>query len=177
MTRDEFAQLALSYLEEVTAYARRLCRTGWDADDLVQTAFEQGFQCFEDLEDPSHCRAWLFRITRNIHIDRMRRKQARPELRLVEPTDRLAPERVVSPEAVERLTAQELEAALARLPEQQREAVLLCDLWGFRYAEIAAITDVPVGTVRSRISRARSELARILVGDQKTPAANAGDKS
>jgi len=177
MTRDEFASLALSYLEEVTAYARRLCRVAWDADDLVQAAFEQAFRSFEQLEDPARCRAWLFRIARNLHIDRMRRAKARSELRLVEPGDSLAPEPSVSPETVERLTAKELDAALAQLPDEQREAVLLCDLWGFRYAEIAEITDAPVGTVRSRISRARSELARLLIAAQKSHGAKAGGKS
>ncbi len=116
-----------------------------------------------DLSEPGRCRAWLFRITRNLHIDRARSIAARTELRLVEPGDSLAPEPCVSPETVERLAARELDAALFKLPEEQRETVLLCDLWGFRYDEIAEITGVPVGTVRSRISRARAQLSRILV--------------
>jgi len=167
MTRDEFASLALSYLEEVTAYARRLSRSEWDADDLVQAAYEQAFPKWMDLADPGRCRAWLFRIARNLHIDRARSTAARSELRLVEPGDSLAPEPSVSPETVERLAARELDAALSKLPEEQREVVLLCDLWGFRYEEISEITDTPVGTVRSRLSRARTQLSRILIEFQK----------
>jgi len=167
MTRDEFATLSLSYLEEVTAYARRLCRREWDADDLVQAVFEQAFRKWDELSEPGHCRAWLFRITRNLHIDRARRSASRSELRLVVASDSVAPARVVAPETVERLAARELEALLSRIPEQQREALLLCDLWGFRYEEISEITSSPVGTVRSRIARARSHLASSLVAAEK----------
>lgn len=170
MTRDEFASLALSYLEEVTAYARRLARSAWDADDLVQAAFEQAFRSWDDLAEPARCRAWLFRIARNLHIDRVRKSALRSELRLVDAGPR-APKAIISPETVERLTAHELDAALIRLPEEQCEAVLLCDLWGFRYEEIAEIADVPIGTVRSRVSRGRAHLAQILA------AANRGAKS
>lgn len=177
MTRDEFASLALSYLEEVTAYARRLSRSAWDADDLVQGAFEHGFRRWQDLADPARCRGWLFRITRNLHIDRVRQMRARTELRLVEPRDSRASDTIVSPETVERLTAHDIDAALAHISEERREAVLLCDLWGFRYAEISAITNVPVGTVRSRISRARSELARLLTAVHEKHDARAGGKS
>jgi len=163
VTREEFAGLVLSYLEEVTAYARRLRRSEWDADDLLQAAFEQAFRSWEQLADPGSCRAWLFRITRNLHIDHTRRTAARSELRLVEPEDVLGPEPTLAAEVVERLAARDLEEALARLPGEQREAVLLCDVWGFGYQEISEITEVPVGTVRSRIFRARSGLARALV--------------
>jgi RNA polymerase sigma-70 factor (ECF subfamily) len=166
MTRDEFATLALSYLEEVTAYARRLARSPWDADDLVQGAFEQAFRSWNDLAEPARCRAWLFRIARNLHIDRMRRASGRAELRLMQ-ADVPTPGQLVAPETVERLTARELDAALARLPDDQREAVLLCDLWGFRYEEVAEIADVPVGTVRSRISRGRSQLAHMLAAGHR----------
>lgn len=77
-------------------------------------------------------------------------------------TETRAPALIVPVEAVERLAARELEAALERLPRDQREAVLLCDLWGFRYAEIAGIVGSPIGTVRSRIARARARLSALL---------------
>jgi RNA polymerase sigma-70 factor (ECF subfamily) len=166
MTREEFANLAMSYLQEITAYARRLCRSAWDADDLVQAAFEQAFRNAQDLREPARCRAWLFRITRNLHIDRVRASSARSELRLVSAGDAVAAEPAVAAETVERLTARELESALERLPEEQREAVLLCDIWGFRYDEITEITGAPAGTVRSRIARGRAALSRTLIGSQ-----------
>jgi len=177
MTRDEFASLALSYLEEVTAYARRLSRSEWDADDLVQGAYELAFRKWNDLSEAGRCRAWLFRITRNLHIDRARAAAARSELRLVGPGDAVAPEPMISAETVERLAAHDLEAALSKLPEAQREAILLCDLWGFLYEEISEITEVPIGTVRSRISRARTELARILLGVETKRSSRSGGKS
>lgn len=74
MTRDELTDLALSYLEEVASYARRLCRRDWDADDLVQSVYEQGFRRWNDLAEPAQCRAWLFRIARNLHIDPGRKR-------------------------------------------------------------------------------------------------------
>jgi RNA polymerase sigma-70 factor (ECF subfamily) len=151
-TRGEFAALALPYLQEVTAFARRLSRNEWDADDLVQATYEQAFRKWRELRDGARCRSWLFRIARNLHIDRARASSARSEIHLIESNHRPIPEPIVSAETVERLTARDLDAALGRLPEEQRQAVLLCDLWGFRYDEIAEITDSPIGTVRSRMT-------------------------
>lgn len=162
MTRLEFATLTLSYLEEVTAYARNLSRTEWEADDLVQAAYERALSKWKRLRDPARCRAWLFRIARNLHIDRARARSARPEIHLVEASSQLTPEAVVSAETVERLAARDLKSALERLPEEQRHALLLSDLWGFRYDEIAEITDAPIGTVRSRIARGRATLGQLL---------------
>ncbi len=162
MTREEFATLALSYLEELTAFAARLARNAADADDLVQATYERAFRSWPSLREARACRAWLFRIARNLHLDRKRATSARPELRPVEPGDRLAPEPLISPETVERLQGREIEAALLQLPPEQREAVLLCDVWGFDYGEIAEVTGAPLGTVRSRIARGRARLAAIL---------------
>jgi RNA polymerase sigma-70 factor (ECF subfamily) len=163
LTREDFATLALGYLEEVTAFARRLSRNAADADDLVQGTFERAFRSWRDLREPGSCRAWLFRIARNLHRNRQRSAGTRPELRLVDEEEGLAAGAVVSAEVVERLEAHDLEAALARVPADQRDAVLLCDLWGFEYEEIASITGWPLGTVRSRIARGRAKLASQLV--------------
>lgn len=167
ITRQGFATLVLSYLEEVTAYARSLSRSEWDADDLVQAAFEQAFRKWKTLREPARCRAWLFRIARNLQVDRARARSAQPEIHLVEPSAQAAAEPVVPAETVERLTAHDLETALGRIPEDQRQAVLLSDLWGFRYDEIVEITNTPIGTVRSRISRGRTTLVRLLAGSRR----------
>jgi RNA polymerase sigma-70 factor (ECF subfamily) len=164
VTRDEFAALAVGYIAEVTAYARRLTRHMSDADDLVQDTYDRAFRHWMELRNPGSCRAWLFRIARNIHIDRGRSQAVRPELRVVREADAPAAEPVVSPETVERLDARELEAILQRLPEEQREAVLLCDLWGFAYEEIAQIMACPLGTVQSRIARGRAAVITALAG-------------
>lgn len=165
VSRDEFAALAVDYLREVTAYARRLTRNAADADDLVQDTYDRAFRHWNELREPRACRAWLFRIARNICTDQARRGAARPELRLVSRDDPLGPEPVVPAESVERMDARQLEAALTRLPDDQREAVLLCDLWGFRYDEIAEIMSCPLGTVQSRIARGRAMLATLLAAD------------
>lgn len=165
MTRDEFATLAVDYLGEVTAYARRLTRNAADADDLVQDTYDRAFHHWNELREQRACRAWLFRIARNIHTDQMRRGVARPELRLVSGGDTLGPEAVIPAESVERIDAHQLEGALKHLPHEQREAVLLCDLWGFRYDEIAEIMSCPLGTVQSRIARGRAMLATLLAAD------------
>lgn len=162
MTRDEFDAAVLPHLGEVTAFAKRLARNPADSDDLVQATYARAFERWRDLKDPAVCRSWLFRIAHNLFVDRWRAVQARPELRLVEPDDVPGPEPVVLPEQVERLDARALEAALSRLPEDQAQAVVLCDVWGFGYAEIAEIMGVPVGTVRSRIARGRNRLAELL---------------
>jgi RNA polymerase sigma-70 factor (ECF subfamily) len=162
VTREEFSDLALSYLEEITAFAGRLTGNHGDADDLVQATFERAFESWRKLRDPAACRAWLFRIARNLFIDGRRASAVRSQLSLATDTETSASALVVPAETVERLAARELEAALDRLPTDQREALLLCDLWGFRYAEIAKIVGSPVGTVRSRIARARSRMSALL---------------
>ena len=162
MTREEFSELALSYLEEIAAFARRLTGNTADADDLVQATFERAFESWRGLRESAACRAWLFRIARNLFVDGRRATAVRSRLSLAEGSESGAPAFIVPSEAVERLTARELEAALNHLPGDQREALLLCDLWGFQYAEIADIIGAPIGTVRSRIARARSRVSSLL---------------
>jgi RNA polymerase sigma-70 factor (ECF subfamily) len=162
LTREEFAALALASLEELTAYARRLTRSAADADDLVQGTFERAFRSWGDLREAGACRAWLFRIARNLHLNRQRSAAARPELHLVDEDEGHLLGSMLPPGRTERLAAHDLEAALGRLPAEQRDAVLLCDLWGFEYEEIAEVTGSPLGTVRSRIARGRAKLASLL---------------
>lgn len=162
MTREEFSDLALSYLEEITAFARRLTGNAADADDLVQATFERAFEAWRTLRNPAACRAWLFRIARNLFLDGRRAAAVRSQLSLAVDTETSTQAFVVPAEAVERLSARELEEALDRLPREQREALLLCDLWGFQYAEISEIVGSPIGTVRSRIARARCRLSALL---------------
>lgn len=163
MTRDEFAALALSCTEELAAFARRMTTNVADADDLVQTTYERAFRAWPSLRDRGACRSWLFRIARNVFLNDQRALAARPELQLID-LDERRDMPVVSADVVEQLDARTLEDALSSLPSDQREAVLLCDLWGFTYAEIAEITRVPVGTVRSRIARGRVRVMTTIAG-------------
>jgi RNA polymerase sigma-70 factor, ECF subfamily len=95
-------------------------------------------------------------------VDSKRAVAVRSQLSLAQGGEATEPEFIVPAETVERLTARELETFLDRLSKDQRDALLLCDLWGFHYAEIAEIVDSPVGTVRSRIARARSRMSALL---------------
>lgn len=162
LTRDEFADLALRSLPDLAAFTRRLSDSAADGDDLLQATYEQAFRSWRSLRSAAACRAWLFRIARNLRTDSLRSRYARPELVAIEDAEQ-GP-RHISPLSVEQVEPVDLQRALARLPPEQREAVLLCDLWGFRYEEIASIAEVPVGTVRSRISRARARLLGLLSG-------------
>jgi RNA polymerase sigma-70 factor, ECF subfamily len=159
---EEFNALALSYLEEIAAFARRLTGNDADADDLVQAVFERAFRSWRELREPAACRAWLFRIARNLFLDGRRASAVRSQLTLAADTETSESALIVPAETVERLTGRELETALGHLPADQREALLLCDLWGFRYAEIAEIVRSPIGTVRSRIARARNRMSTLL---------------
>lgn len=167
----EVASLAVTYLPEVTAFVRRMTAHHADADDLVQDVFERAFRSLADLEDVARCRAWLFRIARNRVIDWQRTRLARPELRLLEGTDSVASEPFVAPERVEQAQADAIEAALGALSADLRDAVLLADVWGCSYDEIAEIVQVPIGTVRSRIARARLRLAELLSDQEAKPGA------
>jgi RNA polymerase sigma-70 factor (ECF subfamily) len=163
VTREEFGDLALKHLEEIAAFSRRLTGNAADADDLVQATFERAFGSWRQLRQPASCRAWLFRIARNIFADGRRAVSGHPQLQLVEAEKEPSSALVVPAETVERSTAHDLEVTFARLPWEQRDALLLCDLWGFCYAEIADIVQTPIGTVRSRISRARARVAALLL--------------
>jgi RNA polymerase sigma-70 factor (ECF subfamily) len=158
MTRDEFSAVVLQWLEQVTAFARRLTSSAPDADDLVQITYEQAFRSWRTLRDARAGRAWLFRIARNAAVDRFRRESTRPEIELVG-SEALE---VEAPPPSDPVESMDLEAALSRLPADQVEAIVLSDLWGFTYEEIAAISGCAIGTVRSRISRGRARLLKIL---------------
>lgn len=160
---EEFTTLAASYLAELYNAARRMTGDGQEAEDLVQETYARALRTWRQLNDPARCRAWLYRIMRNLFVDTYRRKCARPEL--AAESDSTMDETSFSewmanpePEAFRRLSAAEIRQALTVLPEELRTALLLCDVEGFTYAEIAEIMECPVGTVRSRIARGRQKL-------------------
>ena len=155
-----FIKEALGFAEELAAFCQRLAGSRWEGEDLLQETFARALSRASELRDLSACRAWLFRIARNLHKDRLKSAHHR-RLRLVEEgTPEASAEGVFEQRP-------DLERALAELPDEQREALLLCDLWGFKYDEIAGITEVPVGTVRSRIARGRGALVTALGGAKK----------
>lgn len=156
---------ALPYLDQLYGTALRMTRNSTDAEDLVQETFAKAFAAFASYEQGTNLRAWLFRILRNTYINSYRKAQRTPysdsaeELtdgQLLDIESRGAGGvRSAESEALERLGDDDINQALASLPEDFRTAVYLADVEGFSYKEIAEIMDTPVGTVMSRVHRGR----------------------
>ena len=140
--------------------AYRLPGNDDDAYDLVQEALLRVRKGLETYQ-PGSMEAWLSRIVTNVFLDEVRRRRRRPVEALPEDPERLLPSSPGADEATDRLP-DDVQAALRRLPEDFRTAVVLCDVVGLSYEEIADALSVPVGTVRSRIHRGRRLLRAAL---------------
>jgi RNA polymerase sigma-70 factor (ECF subfamily) len=139
-------------------YARGLAGDRAQADDLVQDTLERALR--HRGQRRGEARAWLFGIMHNLVIDHWRRRRHAHE----DAAGDDLPETPVAPAQAERLELRDLERALQRLPDEQREVLLLVAVEGFSYAQVAAAVRVPVGTVMSRLSRARERLRADLEG-------------
>lgn len=182
MHYQEFSALAASYLAQLYNTARRMTGDAQEAEDLVQETYERAFRAWRQLRDPARCKAWLYQIMRNLFIDACRRRRAMPELVVIE-GGREAEEGAFSAhvvnleeEVLRRLSEEEIRRALALLPEELRTALMLCDIEGFTYPEIAEIMRCPLGTIRSRIARARQKLLIKLRAQGRSPRAGAEGK-
>jgi RNA polymerase sigma-70 factor (ECF subfamily) len=169
--RSHFEEAALVHADALYGAALRMTRDRADAEDLLQETFLKAFRAYDRFEEGTNLRAWLFRILTNTYISTYRRRQRAPEESDLDDVEelylyrRLAAaglSRSAEDAALDRLTAPEVLSALEELPEQFRLAVLLSDVEGFSYKEIAEITDVPIGTVMSRLHRGRKALQRAL---------------
>lgn len=154
-------------------YARALTRDVITADDLVQDCLTRALGKLHLWQQGSDLRAWLFTILHNQYVNYIRRavrEGAAVGLNENEPLLRRAPQQG------KRLELRDLERAIAKLPEEQRAVILLVGLEGMRYEEVAAVLDVPVGTIRSRLSRGREALRRLtgMVPEEEAQAAVAG---
>ena len=156
-----FEDELIALLPVLRRFALSLCRDGDTADDLVQTTVERAVKARAQFDPGTRMRSWLFRILRNAWIDMTRRTRTRgTELELADAPDAAAVDGRRVTEA--RLMLGAGEAALDALPEEQREVVILVCYEEMSYAETAELLRVPVGTVMSRLSRARTALARKL---------------
>jgi RNA polymerase sigma-70 factor (ECF subfamily) len=164
-----FDELARREERALYRHAARIVGPGADAEDVVQDAFLSAWRSIRSFEGTSF-RAWLFRIVTNRALDRMRARKRRPELPL-EPTDdeevTWAEPASPGPELADMASSHEalrvVEEALASVPAEQRAALLLRDVEGFAYEEIAFMTGVEIGTVKSRIHRARLAVRNTLI--------------
>jgi RNA polymerase sigma-70 factor (ECF subfamily) len=148
----------IACIPRLRRYARALTGSRSDADDLVQDTVERGWSRLSLWRHGSDMRAWLFSIMHNIHVDRFR--SAAP------PMEEFAEERPSAAAPAHGLEMRDLESCLRRLPDDQREVLLLVALEDMRYEEVAAALGIPPGTVMSRLSRAREKLRLMMEGQQ-----------
>lgn len=141
-------------------YARALTRDVSAADDLVQDCLTRALSKVHLWQEGTDLRAWLFTILHNQYVNHVRRAVREGAAVGLSETE---PNLTSAPNQTKRLELRDLERAMAKLPDEQRAVLLLVGLEGMRYEEVAAVLDVPVGTVRSRLSRGR-EMLRQLMG-------------
>lgn len=160
-----FAEMVAPHKETLLAGAMRFTSNRADAEDLLQETFMRAYIAFKRSQDIDNPRAWLFKIMRNAYINRYHKSRREPagvsyEEGLDHKIDAMVARTVDDPEKIffSRFLDSEVEEALNSLPEQFKEAVILCDVSGLSYEEISEILGIPLGTVRSRISRAREML-------------------
>jgi RNA polymerase sigma-70 factor, ECF subfamily len=172
--RDSFVEQAMEHAPSLYSTALRMTRNPSDAEDLVQETYLRAYRGFESYTDGTNLKAWLFRILTNNYISMYRSRQRRPEeSSLADVEDLYIYKRLSGPEAqliarsaedelMELFTDEEVKAAIEALPANFRMPVLLADVEGFAYKEIAGILDVPVGTVMSRLHRGRKAMQKQL---------------
>ena len=169
--RARFDRDVLPLLPNLYGAALRLTRNPSDAEDLVQETYLRAFRGFAGFEAGTNLRAWMYRILTNMFINQYRKKQREPitvaddELEDWYLYDRLGESGVeasAETEVLERIPDEDVQRALEDLPENFRMAVLLADVEGFSYKEIAEILDIPIGTVMSRLHRGRKALQKAL---------------
>lgn len=165
-----FEELARREERALYRHALRIVGTTSDAEDVVQDALFSAWRSIASFQGVSF-RAWLFRIATNRALDQLRSRKRRPELPLDPPDDDdvtwaepVAPGPDLTQLAGDREALAAVESALGTLPAEQRTALLLRDVEGFAYEEIAVITSVEIGTVKSRIHRGRLAVRNALIG-------------
>ena len=152
------------HIPRLRRYARALVGDRYRADDLVQDTLERACRKFHLWRQGSDLRAWLFTVMHNVFVNQVRARR----LELEEFEDAAA-----LPTQMERIDLLDIERALARLPVEQREVILLVGIEQMGYGEVAKALDVPIGTVMSRLSRARERLRALLSGEPDAgPGAN-----
>jgi RNA polymerase sigma-70 factor (ECF subfamily) len=172
--RVRFEEEALALSDQVFRVARHLAGSREDAEELVQETYARAFRSWRSYTSGTNLRAWLLRILTNLNIDRGRRSQRAPQMQPLEANDyylydKLAADGVEAggtppdeERVVERLSQDDIVSALASVPHDFRDAIVLVDIGDFSYQDAAQILDIPIGTVMSRLHRGRRILKREL---------------
>ena len=156
--------LLAAQIPRLRRYARALTRSAQAADDLVQDCLERAWRKAHRWEPGTDLRAWLFTLMHNVHINGLRRKY--PDTEPIDDKD--YPDMTLRGADLP-LQMRDLERGLAELPAEQREVLLLVCLEDMSYEQVAGVLGIPIGTVMSRLHRARERLRRYLAGERKPP--------
>lgn len=153
------------HIASLRRYARALVRDRSDADDLVQEALARALSRADKFLAGTNLRAWLFTIMHNVHVNQVRSRAGRPAETSVDDVLEVAETRLSEPASQEtRVELNEMMRILDTLPAEQRQVLLLVALEGMKYDEVAQVLNVPIGTVMSRLSRAREAVRVRLAG-------------
>ncbi|MEX6429678.1 sigma-70 family RNA polymerase sigma factor [Ferrimicrobium sp.] len=176
----------MQYTENLYSAALRMTHNAADAEDLVQETFLKAYRAYESFQEGTNLKAWLYRILTNTYINIYRAKKRRPDESNLEDVEDLylyrrlggleavQAGRSAEEEVLDRITDTDVKEAIDSLPDQFRLAVVLSDIEGFSYKEIAEIMDVPLGTVMSRLHRGRRAMQRALLESELRKAAVGG---
>jgi RNA polymerase sigma-70 factor (ECF subfamily) len=168
--RVRFEEEALALSDQVYRVARHLVGSPDEAEDLMQETYARAFRSWRSFQPGTNLRAWLLRILTNLNIDRGRRRQRTPDLQPLEEGDYFLYNRLEAAadgdtdeeRVVERLSQNDVVAALSEVPHDFRDVVVLVDIGDFTYADAAQILDIPIGTVMSRLHRGRRILKKAM---------------
>ena len=170
-----FADQAMEFMPALYTAALRMTRNAAEAEDLVQETYLKAYRAFGSFEQGTNLKAWLYKILTNTFIDAYRSRRRRPEQTEIEDVEDLylyrrlgglegaTAGRSAEEEVLDHFTDSDVKEALESLPETFRMAVLLADVEGFSYREIADIMEIPIGTVMSRLHRGRRALQKALL--------------
>jgi len=156
-----FDQATMAHIDSLYGYALTLTRDVTEAEDLVQETYVRAASAASRPDADSNLKGWLFVIMRNAWLNQLRHKNSGPrfvELELIEPEAQETPHIVY----LRKLERKQVREAIESLPHAYREIVVLRDIEGFTYQEIATVLDCPAGTVMSRLGRARGKLRKLL---------------
>ncbi len=169
--RKIFEGEVLCHLDRLYGYAMHLCKDGDDASDLVQDTYLNALKSEKQYSIGTNAGAWLFTIMRNTFLNQVRKLSRKPTGMAGEWIEQITREDISelrkhgpdpSVKFLDNLLKEDIAQAIENLPQEFKDAVVLCDVQGFSYADVASILDIPIGTVRSRIHRGRLLLRNLL---------------